>query len=256
MARRWWRRAGSVPAADGPARGERRRRWLRRILLPLGPALVALVAGWFYLTGGRYVDTDDAYLEADMVAVSAEVSGPSSRSRCARTSKSRRDSSSCSRSTGSRSSAQAEARLQQAANQVDSLKAIYRQKQQQLELARHNTAYAEQEFQRQAELLQRDFASRARYDAVQHDLDVARQQQAMLSRSCACRGRRRRSRSTPIPAAHGTAAVDSIAQATGARVLGAAGAERVRQLGQGRAAHPGPARARAPARTTRRCAPA
>ena len=159
-----------------------RRRWLRRGLLALGPALVVLVSGYFYLTGGRYVATDDAYLQADMAAVSAEVSGPIVEVLVRENQHVepgqvlfRLD-----RQPFAIRLAQAEARLRQAANQVDALKASYRQKQQELELARHNIAYAEREFERQAELVQRDFASRAKYDAAQHALDVARQQQAVL----------------------------------------------------------------------------
>jgi membrane fusion protein (multidrug efflux system) len=180
---RWRRRAAPTPEAPAPTDGERRRRWLRRVLLPLGPALVVLIGGYFYVTGGRYVGTDDAYLEADMVAVSAEVSGPivevlvrENQHVEAGQVLFRLD-----RAPFAIRLAQAEAQLQQAANQVDALKAAYRQKQQELELARRNIAFADQEFQRQSELAQRDFASRAHFDAAQHDLDVAHQQQAMLT---------------------------------------------------------------------------
>lgn len=47
----------------------------RPILMIGGPALVALVAGYYWLTGGRYVSTDDAYVHAAKLMVSAEVSG-------------------------------------------------------------------------------------------------------------------------------------------------------------------------------------
>jgi membrane fusion protein (multidrug efflux system) len=39
------------------------------------PLLVTLGAGYLYLTGGRYVSTDDAYVQADKLAVSTDVSG-------------------------------------------------------------------------------------------------------------------------------------------------------------------------------------
>lgn len=47
----------------------------RPILMIGGPLLVAIVAGYFWLTGGRYVSTDDAYVHAAKLMVSAEVSG-------------------------------------------------------------------------------------------------------------------------------------------------------------------------------------
>ena len=70
---------GALRAAreERPAR-LRRRSWRQRARLPLmllGPLLVAVVAGYWYLTGGRYVSTDDAYVDAARVAISTEVSG-------------------------------------------------------------------------------------------------------------------------------------------------------------------------------------
>ena len=46
------------------------------------------------------------------------------------------------------------------------------------ELAKKNVAYAEQQFQRQAELVQRDFAS-GQYEEAQDNLEVAHQQVAV-----------------------------------------------------------------------------
>lgn len=48
---------------------------LRFILLIVIPALGIAVSGWVYLTGGRYVETDNAYVKADKTAIGAEVSG-------------------------------------------------------------------------------------------------------------------------------------------------------------------------------------
>lgn len=52
-----------------------RRRWLRRLLL-LGVPMVAIAAGtWIYLSGGRYISTDNAYVAAQKVLVTPEISG-------------------------------------------------------------------------------------------------------------------------------------------------------------------------------------
>jgi membrane fusion protein (multidrug efflux system) len=48
---------------------------LRRILMYWGLALIASIALTFYLTGGRYVSTDDAYVYAAKLMVSTDVSG-------------------------------------------------------------------------------------------------------------------------------------------------------------------------------------
>lgn len=53
----------------------RKRRWLRFFLLVAVPALAAVVGGEFYLRGGRYISTDNAYVGAQKVLVTPEVSG-------------------------------------------------------------------------------------------------------------------------------------------------------------------------------------
>src|SRR5258708_3932190 len=52
-----------------------RRLWWRRVLM-LGGVIIVVVGGLaFWLTGGRYVSTDNAYIEADKLLVSSDVSG-------------------------------------------------------------------------------------------------------------------------------------------------------------------------------------
>lgn len=48
---------------------------LRRILMIGGVVIVVGVSAFFYLTGGRYVGTDDAYVKAAQLMVSTDVSG-------------------------------------------------------------------------------------------------------------------------------------------------------------------------------------
>ena len=66
-------------AIDGRSALIGRRRSLRqRVRLPLmlaGPLVVLLAAGYWYLTGGRYVSTDDAYVQAARIAISTDISG-------------------------------------------------------------------------------------------------------------------------------------------------------------------------------------
>ena len=51
-----------------------RRRWPRWALFALLP-LALLAGGYWYVTGGRVMSTDDAFVEADKVGVSADVAG-------------------------------------------------------------------------------------------------------------------------------------------------------------------------------------
>jgi membrane fusion protein (multidrug efflux system) len=51
-----------------------RQRWTRGLLFALLP-LVLIGGGYWYVTGGQVMSTDDAYVEADKVGISTDVSG-------------------------------------------------------------------------------------------------------------------------------------------------------------------------------------
>ena len=51
------------------------KRLLRLILMVGGVAIVVVAGAVFWLTGGRYVSTDDAYVQANKLMVSSDVSG-------------------------------------------------------------------------------------------------------------------------------------------------------------------------------------
>jgi membrane fusion protein (multidrug efflux system) len=73
-----------APPADKPSRKEtaggeevrrlKRRNWTRWGLFALLP-LALLIGGYWYVTGGRIMSTDDAYVEAEKVGISTDVSG-------------------------------------------------------------------------------------------------------------------------------------------------------------------------------------
>ena len=45
-----------------------------KVTIWLGPAVLVVIGLWIYMTGGRHVETDNAYLKANMVSISSEVS--------------------------------------------------------------------------------------------------------------------------------------------------------------------------------------
>src|SRR6185312_12775318 len=51
------------------------RRYRRVLLLVVLPLVVAIGGFWFYLAGGRYVTTDDAYVGAQKVLITPDISG-------------------------------------------------------------------------------------------------------------------------------------------------------------------------------------
>lgn len=45
-----------------------------KVTIWLGPVVLVVIGLWIYMTGGRHVETDNAYLKANMVSISSEVS--------------------------------------------------------------------------------------------------------------------------------------------------------------------------------------
>ena len=62
----------AAPAAPAAA-GSRKR--LRMILLVVLPAVALIGGGLFYMLGGRYIDTDNAYVGAQKVLITPDISG-------------------------------------------------------------------------------------------------------------------------------------------------------------------------------------
>ena len=63
-----------MPAATAEATRARRRRLARRALFMLLP-LALIGAAYWYVTGGQVMSTDDAYVNAETVGISTDVSG-------------------------------------------------------------------------------------------------------------------------------------------------------------------------------------
>ncbi len=170
------------PAGDEPAspesRGIPRRGAKRLILLVVVPLIAVLGVGLAYLKGGRYVETDNAYVKADKVPVSADVSGTvkevlvrENQAVAAGQALFRLDPASFQIAVG-----KAEAKLAQARIDLEALKASYREKQAEIALARTRYAFAQRDRQRQADLVAKHFASAATFDAAAQGAEVAAQQ--------------------------------------------------------------------------------
>jgi membrane fusion protein, multidrug efflux system len=174
--------ASPAAAAAAAAAAPPRRRWPRRLLLALGVAAALGGALWLYLSGGRYVDEDDAYVQARDVAISPQVSGQVLRVAVRENQEVRagdllfeidpepfriaRDG--------------AAAQLDAARNQLASLVETWRAQQAQLPQAEANLAYAQRTFDRDQDLTQRGFAPQSQLDADRRDLRGAEASLASL----------------------------------------------------------------------------
>ena len=171
----------------GRRSGWTRTRWLRLVLMLAVPLAVIIGGGWWYLTSGRYVSTDDAYVEADTVAVSSDVSGRviavevhDNEYVKAGQVLFRLDDRPYRATVEQATATLANARLQ-----VEALRATYRQRQADLAAAKDTLAYQQREFQRQKDLLATHVTSQAAFDQAQNRLMMARQQVAAYEQQIA-----------------------------------------------------------------------
>ncbi|MDD3935412.1 HlyD family secretion protein [Rhodoferax sp.] len=150
----------------------------RLILLGLIPLLAIVVLGVVYLRGGRIVETENAYLKADKVSVSSEVSGTvkelfirENQAVAAGQLLFRLDAAPFRLAV-----AKAEAKLSQVRTDLAVMRASYREKQAEITLARTRHAFALKEQGRQAELVNKKFVSAAKFDDAKQSADLAGQQ--------------------------------------------------------------------------------
>ena len=162
------------PAAQDTAIPPKRRR-LRLVLLILVPLLLTIIGLIFYLSGGRYVETDNAYVKADKVPISTQVSGAVARVLVRENEQV---------SAGQLlftldpaqlevEQAQADAKLAQVVTNLTALNANYGEKQAELELANSQLVYAKKQEARQANLSAKNYTSAANLDDARQTSKMA-----------------------------------------------------------------------------------
>ncbi len=143
----------------------RRKRW-RTALLILGPLVLLLGGLAYYLQGGRYETTDNAYLQSGLVSVSPNIPG---RVIAVEVKNNQRVHKGdvlfrIDPEPYETAVAEAQAALAGARTDVAALRATYRQGQAQLAAAEDKLRFAEREAARQKELLAEGISSQSRYD--------------------------------------------------------------------------------------------
>jgi membrane fusion protein (multidrug efflux system) len=163
-----------------------RRRGMRRILFALLP-LALIAGGYWYVTGGQVMSTDDAYVEADKVGISTDVSGIVKEVDVAENQHV---------TTGQvlyrledeqfrYALERAEAQIGTVRDDINALKASYRDMQAQIKQAQDDVAYYDREFQRQQDLSGKGFASQQTFDAARRNLQNAQQKLTSLNEQLA-----------------------------------------------------------------------
>jgi membrane fusion protein (multidrug efflux system) len=155
-----------------------RRRLLRLLLMIVLPVVVVIAGGWWYLTSGRYASTDDAYVQSDMVMVSADVAGRVTEVAVHDNQQVKKGDLlfKLDQRPFNIAVERAKAQLASARLQVEGLRATYRQKLSDLKATQDTLAYQQREFDRQQQLAASHVVSQAGLDQTRNALDSARQQ--------------------------------------------------------------------------------
>ena len=161
------------PAPEPPKKSNRN----RILLMAAVPVLIVLVGGYFWLTGGRYASTDNAYVQQDRVTISPQVSGnivnaPVGENAVVKAGDVLFKIDDRPYQTAL---AEADAALASARLQVDQLRANETAAVAAVNAAQDNVAFYQKDFDRQQGLLGKGVSSQADYDQAEQNLHTAQQ---------------------------------------------------------------------------------
>src|SRR6202011_4850798 len=163
-----------------------RRRWLRWACFALLP--VTLIAGgYWYVTGGRVMSTDNAYVEADKVGISTDVSGMV-KEIDVKNNQPVKEGQVLFRLDNlpfRLALERADAQVGTVRNDLNALKANYRDMQAQIKQAQDDIEYYDREFHRQQDLAAKNIASQQTFDAARRNLQNAQHKLASLNQQLA-----------------------------------------------------------------------
>ena len=150
----------------------------RLILLVLVPSLLLLIALVLYLMSGRYVETENAYVKADKIPISAQVSGVVKETLTHENQHVVKDQLLYRLDPASYqvALARAESRLAQVRIDILALKAGYHAKQAEIALARTKYNFSLRNKRRQSDLAAKHFTSASSLDEAKEGAEIAAQQ--------------------------------------------------------------------------------
>ncbi|MHA1164004.1 MAG: HlyD family secretion protein [Alphaproteobacteria bacterium] len=164
------------------------RRLVGITLLSIAGPLIATLAGFYiYFAGGRFVETDNAYVKSEKIAVSADISGRVSdvAIRENQVLKQGRLLFRIDPEPFRIALDKAEARLLFARQEIEVLRALYMQKLAELKQAQGDVDYYVRQYDRQKKLNTRGFASGTNLDTAKRNLRNARDQSSTIMQNIA-----------------------------------------------------------------------
>ena len=167
--------ATGATAPAGPKRA-----WRPWALMLSVPLVLLLVGGYFWLTSGRYVSTDNAYVQQDMVPVASQVNGPIVEVLVHENQFVRRGDVLFRIDPQPYRIALAQAEAQIAGAQVQVNRTMTESAESVVDItgAERNLEFTQRNFERYAALMSRGFTTRVQYDQARHAVDEARERLA------------------------------------------------------------------------------
>ncbi|HEY9090550.1 HlyD family secretion protein [Parasphingorhabdus sp.] len=168
--------SGQDSTVQNQARTSLARRIGRWALMLSVPLILAGFGVYYWIDSSRYATTDNAYVQQDIVSVSAEVGGKIIKVAVGENQKVKAGDLLFAIDPAPFELAVAQSKAQIAAAQVEvqNLETDYQVSGVDIEVARQDIAFAQSNYQRQAALMDKGFTTRARLDAAQHEVDLAR----------------------------------------------------------------------------------
>ena len=151
------------------------------IVIPLAGICVAL---YLYAAGGRYVSTNNAYVKANVIIISTEVSGRVTSMLVADNQAVEANDILLQLDSSPLEIALNRARAQMAVirTELESLRADYGETVVQAQLAEDKVRYLDRRYKRQRKLLKQGLSSEEKYDEARHDLQVARREVKIIEK--------------------------------------------------------------------------
>ncbi|PYF80507.1 membrane fusion protein (multidrug efflux system) [Marinomonas alcarazii] len=156
----------------------------RRALLVVLPLVVVVASAYVYMKGGRYVETDNAYIQSDITTINTEVSGPIQFIAVKENEKVSKGQLlfSIDATPFKVAEAKAQAQLQQVRLNILEQKAAYEEKKAEINQAENEFAFNQREEKRQANLLKQKFISDTQFDQAKQAAEVSELKVATLKK--------------------------------------------------------------------------
>jgi membrane fusion protein (multidrug efflux system) len=149
---------------------------IRLFLLCLGPLVLLLVGAYYYATGGRFISTENAYVKADKIAISTDVSGRVAAVHVGENDYVAKDQLlfTLDKSSLLIARAQISADIKIIRNDINTMKKLYAEKLLELEKSEESAAFFKKEFDRRVALMKRGVVTQDRFDAAGSNMERAR----------------------------------------------------------------------------------